>query len=50
MEIAELEGMSDGEITTNCLFKHGVGMTGNKLTNTEKLLLAGYNPQQLMNW
>lgn len=50
MEIAELEGMVGGEITTNCLFRYGSGMTGNKLANTEKLLLAGYDPQQLMDW
>ncbi len=50
MEIAELEGMSDGEINTNCLFRYGKGLTGKKLVNTEKLLLAGYDPQQLMDW
>ena len=41
LEIAELEGIEDGVIKTNILFKHGVGLTGSTLIHQEKLMLAG---------
>lgn len=45
LEIAEISGVSNGEITTNLLFKYrpykGLLSTGNSLINTEKLELRG---------
>ncbi len=37
IEIAELAGMSGGSIRTNSLYKHGEGMTGNRIMHREKL-------------
>lgn len=42
MEIAELEGMKDGMIILNTLFRYGDEQTENKLIHREKLVLAGY--------
>lgn len=45
LEIAEICGVNNGEISTNLLFKyrpsHGLTATGNSLVNTEKLELRG---------
>ena len=45
LEIAEINGVSDGEICTNLLYKYrpakGLMPTGNSLINTEKLELRG---------
>lgn len=41
MEIAELTGIRDGVIQTNCLFRQDIGSTGNQLLHREKLELAG---------
>lgn len=40
IEIAELDSISDGMIRTNCLYRHDVGMTGNRLVHREKLELG----------
>lgn len=42
VEIAELYGIEGGKIKVNTLFKYGAGWTGNKIINSEKLGLAGY--------
>lgn len=42
MEIAELEGMKDGNICVNTLFRYEEGRTGNKMVHKEKLKQAGY--------
>ena len=36
-EISELDTIKNGEITTNCLYRHGTGLTGNKLIHKSKL-------------
>ena len=36
-EISELAEIRDGEITTNCLYRHDTGLTGSKLIHREKL-------------
>jgi pilus assembly protein CpaF len=45
LEIAEISGVENGEITTNLLYKYrtsrGLMATGNSLINTEKLELRG---------
>ena len=41
MEIAELDDVKDGVITTNCLYTIESGMTGKKILHDEKLRLAG---------
>ena len=47
LEIAEIDGISNGEINTNLLFKYkpekGLLFTGNGLKNKEKLELRGIN-------
>ncbi|MCQ2547101.1 MAG: CpaF family protein [Clostridia bacterium] len=40
IEIAELTGMEDGVITTNSLYRHDTGMTGNRIMHREKLELG----------
>lgn len=42
MEIAELDGMKDGMIILNTLFRYGDEQNENKLIHREKLILAGY--------
>lgn len=42
MEIAELDGMKNGQININSLYRYGKGRTGNSLIHTEKLDLAGF--------
>lgn len=42
MEIAELNGITDGKINVNSLYKYGTGRTGNTLIHQEKLDLAGF--------
>lgn len=42
MEIAELNGMTDGRINVNSLYKFGTGRTGNALIHQDKLELAGF--------
>lgn len=37
VEIAELTGVRDGQIRTNCLYRAETGMTGNRLLHREKL-------------
>ena len=37
LEIAELDRITDGQIRTNCLYRHDIGMTGNELIHDEKL-------------
>lgn len=48
MEIAELEGMENGIIKMNSLYKYGKGRTDNHLIHTEKLELSGYNTDMIM--
>ena len=43
LEIAELEGLKDGKIKVNSLFKRGRRLADSKLLHCEKLYLAGYN-------
>jgi pilus assembly protein CpaF len=42
MEIAELNGITDGQINVNSLYKLGTGRTGNTLIHQDKLELAGF--------
>ena len=42
MEIAELDGMENGKIKVNVLFRYGEGNTGNGLVHKGKLNQAGY--------
>lgn len=37
IEISELAGIEEGIITTNCLYRHTAGMTGNRILHREKL-------------
>lgn len=37
VEIAELDSVSEGIITTNCLYRYDTGLTGNRLLHREKL-------------
>lgn len=48
MEIAELEGMENGIIKMNSLYKYGKGRTDNHLIHTEKLELSGYSTDMIM--
>lgn len=48
MEIAELEGMNNGKIKTNSLYKYGCGKTGTELVHREKLELSGYSLDKIM--
>lgn len=48
MEIAELEGMNNGKIKTNSLYKYGRGKTGTELVHREKLELSGYSLDKIM--
>ena len=43
LEIAELEGLKDGKIKVNSLFKRGRRLADSKLLHCEKLYLAGYS-------
>ncbi len=42
MEIAELDGMENGSIRINRIFRHGRRIPGSRLLHREKLMLAGY--------
>jgi len=42
MEIAELNGITDGRINVNSLYQYGTGRTGNTLIHQDKLDLAGF--------
>ena len=48
MEISELEGMQDGNIKINSLYKYGSGREGRQLKHTDKLELSGYNIDMIM--
>lgn len=48
MEIAELEGMENGIIKTNSIYKYGYGITNNRLIHREKLILSGCGTDMFM--
>jgi pilus assembly protein CpaF len=47
VEIAEIQGLDAGNIRTCSLFRYDTDWTGNKMLNTEKLELAGYDPDEI---
>lgn len=48
MEISEIEGMQDGDIRMNSLYKYGCGRANIHLKHTEKLELSGYSTDMIM--
>ena len=48
MEISELEGIENGIIRMNSLYRYGRGRTENHLVHTEKLELSGFDADRVM--
>lgn len=49
LEIAEIQGLEAGDIITGSLYRYETGWTGNKMLHTEKMELAGYDPEKIFH-
>jgi len=49
LEIAEIQGSEAGNIITSSLYRYDTGWTGNRMINTEKMELAGYDPEKIFH-
>ena len=47
LEIAEIRGLEAGNIITGSLYRYDTGWTGNRMLHTEKMELAGYDPEKI---